>query len=77
MRDAHRKNPGTRSIEGDTVHGREMSQDPPVHPHVLVIADRVDGAEALSSGELSASTHLHYSDRDIAFLRLPRQVKMH
>lgn len=61
--DAHRKNPGTCSIKGDTVHSREMSQDPPVHPHVLIIADRVDSAEALSSCELSASTHLHCNDR--------------
>lgn len=62
--DAHRKNPGSCSIKGDTVHGREMPQDPPVHLHVLIIADRVDRAEALSSCELSASAHLHYNDRE-------------
>lgn len=62
--DAHRKNPGTCSIKGYTVHGREMSQDPPVHLHVLIIADGVDRAEALSSCELSASAHLHYNHRE-------------
>lgn len=62
--DAHRKNPGTCSIKGYTVHSREMSQDPPVHLHVLIIADGVDRAEALSSCELSASAHLHYNHRE-------------
>lgn len=65
--DAHRKNPGSCSIKGDTVHGREMPQDPPVHLHVLIIADRVDRAEALSSCELSASAHLHYNHNHSTF----------
>lgn len=53
------EDPETGAIEGDTVHCRQMAQDPPVQPHALIVADGVDGAEALHSCQLSASMDLH------------------
>lgn len=38
-----------------------MSQNPLVHFDGLIYADRVDKAETLSSCQLPASAHLHYT----------------
>lgn len=41
-----------------------MPQDPPVQPHALIVADGVDGAEALRSGQLSPSKDLRCRRQD-------------
>lgn len=53
------EDPETSAIKCNTVHCRQMPQDPPMQPHVLIVADRIDGAEALHSRQLSPSMHLH------------------
>lgn len=53
------EDPETGAIKCDTVHCRQMPQDPPMQPHTLIVADRIDGAEALRSRQLSAAMHLH------------------
>lgn len=53
------EDPETGAIKCDTVHCRQMPQDPPMQPHALIVADRIDGAEALCSRQLSPSKDLH------------------
>lgn len=43
------EDPETSAIKCNAVHGRQMTQDPLMQPHVLIVADGVDGAEVLHS----------------------------
>lgn len=45
----HSENPETGSIKSDAVDCRQMTQNPPVHPHVLIVAHRVHSTEPLST----------------------------
>lgn len=53
------EDPETGAIECDTIHCRQMSQDPSVQTHALIVADGIDGAEALNSCQLPPLKDLH------------------
>ena len=53
------KDPETSAIKSNTVHCGQMSQDPPMEAHALIVVDRIDGAEALCPRQLSPSKDLH------------------
>lgn len=59
------EDPETGAIKRDAVDCRQVPQDPPVESHALVVADGIDGVEALRSRQLSPPDHLHCWRRDV------------
>lgn len=55
----YRENAPSRPIEGHAVHGRQVSQDPLVHLHVLVHSRGHQLPEAVGAVQSAAEARLH------------------
>jgi len=57
---SHREDAASGAVEGDAVDGREVSQDPLVHLHVLVDGRGQELAQAVRAVQTAPVTRLHW-----------------
>lgn len=58
---SHREDAPARPVEGDAVHGRQVSQDPLVHLHVLVDGGGNQLPQPVGAVEPAAEARLHWT----------------